>query len=144
MASCNLAAQAPEFCLLPFSQNPETLLGPIWNWLQEIWGVIFFFCNPFSASCQPPHASHLLKLVRVSLEDRGPLWYSGLRFWRGHCSSLACCHGSCSIPGLQTAMCRGCGQKKKKRILFALFAETQLPQAQSNPGFPHFCAEDTN
>ena len=35
------------------------------------------------------------------------LWNSRLKIWHCHCSSVGCCCGSCSIPGLRTFTCHG-------------------------------------
>ena len=44
--------------------------------------------------------------------NRGvPLWCSGLKIWRCHCSGSGCLCGAGSIPGLGSSACCMCGKK---------------------------------
>ena len=54
----------------------------------------------------------------LSVRNRGEgiLLCSGLRIQCCLCSSVGCCYGSGSIPGLRTSTCSRCNQKRKKEI----------------------------
>ena len=74
--------------------------------------------------------------------NRLPLWRSGLRIWRSHCSSSTHCYGMGLITGPGTFICHRHSQKKfTNNMLERVWSKRNPPTLDGNVNQQNHCGE---